>query len=263
MVLNQNMGQMGQSQTTPFFPYTPPQSASPQVTSPTATQKSQNYRPAPYPNQQARMNGKQQRSGSLASVHDVKEDQSPEEQPSDSSGLQQASVPTGTSQDMNPGTLLSTQYNLGYGFAPGMSTFDPMMQFSNNVSPLTAALPNEAQQFFGSTFFDPSHSYTPYLMNAPSGIMMPQQGINYSYNPNLTSQKNGMNQTLSQMPTNMDAGMGQVYSPQTASASEILTPYNSNYAFPSLFGDSKPGDGTTSNGTPTHEYDSFVNYHDE
>lgn len=278
MVLDQNMGQIGQPQNTPFFPYTPPQSATPQVTSPTTTAapKGQGYRPAPYPSQQARMNAQQQRSASLSSIHDVKKEaQTPDGQNSVPSTPQQSTAPLGaaTSQGMNPGTLLSPQFNLGFGFAPGMSTFDPMMQFNNSMSPLTAALPNEAQQFFGSNFFDPSNAYTPYFMNAPSGLVMPQQGVNYNYNPNLTSSKtgqpsqhmNGMNQTLSPMPTtSMDSGIDQSYSPQTASASDISTPYNNpTYTFPNYFGDAKSGDGTAPLGTPTHEYDSFVNYNQD
>lgn len=277
MVLDQNMGQIGQPQSTPFFPYTPPQAATPQVTSPTTTitQKGQNYRPAPYPSQQSRMNAQQQRSGSLSSIHDVKKEaQTLEGQSSVPSTPQQSSTPIGaaTPQGMNPGTLLSPQFNFGYGFAPGMSTFDPMMQFNNNASPLTAALPNEAQQFFGNNFFDPSNAYTNYFMNGPTGLMMPQQGVNYNYNPNLTSSKNGqnsqpmngMNQTLSQMPTSMDSGMDQSYSSQTASASDTSTPYsNPTYAFPNYFSDAKSGDGTTTLEIPTNEYDSFVNYNQD
>lgn len=279
MVLDQNMGQIGQSQNTPFFPYTPPQAAAPQVTSPTTAQKAQNYRPAPYPSQQARMNTQQQRSASLSSIQDVKKEvQSPDGQNSLPTTPQQSNVPIGpaTSQAMNPGTLFSPQFNLGYGFGSGMSTFDPMMQFNNNnntMSPLTAALPNEAQQFFGSNFFDPSNAYTPYFMNAPSGLVMPQQGVNYNYNPNLTSPKTGqtsqsmtgMNQTLSQMPTtSMDSGIDQGFSPQTTSASDISTPYNNpTYSFPNYFGDGKSGDGTATLGTPTHEYDSFLNYNQD
>jgi hypothetical protein len=274
MVLDQNMGQLNQPQITPFFPYTPPQPANPQVISPTTAQKGQNYRQSPYPTPQTRTNNRQQRSASLSSNQGAKESQSPDEKRSMLSTLQQPPIPIGsaaTSQGMNAGTLLSSQFNLGYGFASDMSTFDPMGQFKNNISPLTAALPNEAQQFFGNSFLDPSHAYTPYLMNAPSGLMMPQQGLNYNYNPNLTSSKNGqasqpmngMNQTLSQMPSSIDTGIDQVYSPQTASASEISTPYHTNYAFPNFFGDPKPGDGTHTNGTPSNEYDSFVNYHDE
>ncbi|TLD19490.1 putative mitochondrial carrier [Venturia nashicola] len=277
MILDQNMGQIGQPQNIPFFPYTPPQSANPQVTSPTTAQKGQGYRPAPYPNQQARMDSQQQRSASLTSIQDVKkEGQSLDEQNSAPSTPQQSTTPMGaaTTQGMNPGTLLSPQFNLGYGFGSGMSTFDPMMQFNNNntMSPLTAALPNEAQQFFGTNFFDPSNAYTPYFMNAPSGLMMPQQGVNYNYNPNLTSPKTvqtsqsmtGMNQTLSQMPTTMDSGIEQAFSPQTASAGDISSSYNNpTYAFPNYFSDGKSGDGTTTLGTPTNEYDSFLNYNQD
>ncbi|QDS71439.1 hypothetical protein FKW77_003592 [Venturia effusa] len=280
MVLDSNMGQIGQPQNTPFFSYNPPQAATPQATSPTTVQKGQSYRPAPYPSQQVRMNSHQQRSASLSSIPDVKkESQSPEGHNSVPSTPQQNSMAmaAATTQAMNPGSLLSSQFNLGYGFAPGMSTFDPMMQLNNTtttttMSPLTAALPNEAQQFFGSNFFDPSSAYTQYFMNAPSGLMMPQQGVNYSYNPNLSSAKtvqasqpmNGMNQTLSQTPTSLDSGLDQGFSPQTASASDISTPYNNpSYTFPNFFGDTKSGDGTTTLGTPTQEYDSFVNYNQD
>jgi len=155
---------------------------------------------------------------------------------------------------------------MSYGFPPGMSTFDPMGQFNNvNMSPFSPTLPNEAQQLLGSAVFDPNHAYTPFFMNAPAGLAVPQYGVNYNYNPNLSSSKTGhdtstmnpMNQTLSQLPASTNAGIDQMSSPQTTN-SEISTPFNTNFKFPNFgMGDMKSGDRTNANGTPTAEYDDF------
>jgi hypothetical protein len=270
MLLDQGFEQLGQQQATPFFSYTPPQ-----VLSPKTAQRAQKYRPSPYPTQQTRVNSQQQRSGSISSNQDTKDSQVPDEKrsvpgmPQRRSSQHPVLPPTG----LTPSEFFNNQPQLdaqmANGYQPGMSTFDPMSRFNNtNMGPLSAALPNEAQQFFGSSAFDPNHLYTPFLMNAPQGLAIPQHGVNYNYNPNLSSLKagvdsasSGMNQTLLQMPNSVDTNLDQMYS-QTATASELSTPFNGNFNFQNFgFGDpSKSAEGTNANSTPTHEYDSFLNY---
>jgi len=273
MLLDQGFGQLGQQQATPFFSYNPPQPTTPQVLSPTTAQRPQNYRQSPYPTQQNRMNApqqqQQQRSGSISSAYDVKDSPSSEGKRSVPGTPQQSMLPPPAGGAPAEFYTTQAQYSpqMAYGFPPGISTFDPMGQFNNvNMSPFSPTLPNEAQQLLGSAVFDPNHNYTPYFMNSPSGLAVPQYGVNYNYNPNLSSSKPGhdsstmdpLNQTLSQMSSSTKPGLDQSSSPQTASNSEISTPFITNFKFPNFgMGDMKSGDGTNANGTPTAEYDDF------
>jgi len=168
----------------------------------------------------------------------------------------------------------------------GMSSFDPIAQlnFVNDSSLLSSTLPLEAQQMVGGGFDSMNtNAYMPYFMNQSQGTPVPQHGVNYSYNPNLSSLKTtrntpssiAMNQTLSQgplasVPTTLDTKLDQIalptYSPPTASTSEVQTPYSQNFNFPNygLVGDmTKSTEGTHTTGTPTNEYDSLLNFNDE
>lgn len=287
MLLNGNGSNqiMNPNQPTTFFSYTPPTTMAPgQMQSPAMTQQpAMSYQP-----QQAHQQQQQQRVGSMSSqqstgpVSPVKQEsrrasakppsiktdspimqspisqspmshtQSPMAQsPSVQDGHQGFSAPAGFFGDFKSSQQQSWGGQQAYSYPNNYSLMDPMSNFyGSNMNLMSAALPVEAQQMFGTNAFDPSDPRTGQLMNQNHGMTVPPSGISYSYNPNLSSTKHNQNQTLS-------SGMNQTLSSGTYSGSHNLkgadgeesSAFTNNYSFGSF--------SQSTSGTPSNEFGDF------
>lgn len=207
---------------TPFFAYNPP--ASPVTTlSPQMTQRGQ-YRQSPYPPQRHSI-------GSIDHMKHAMTAGTTDNQRSHSVGGGISGSPTsatpqtdGSSQMQPPMARADSMAQAGsdeffthpqmqttsmaspksyVGYPATSNGCDTLNQLSSSISPLTTALPMETQQLIGSSF-EPNSPWTSYFMTQANTMNFPQ-GLQYSYNPNLSSMKHpinseGINQTLSPNP---------------------------------------------------------------
>lgn len=293
-----------QAPNTPFFAYQPQPQSPTSTLFPGMTQRNQSYRQSPYPQQYHRI--PDQRSHSIASLQDQHLQQGMSDgdmhilqnqrrhsmvAPPDGQFVPGTPQPQGKTSHppmsrttlgagMQPGHLghsaffndqqfnngMSPQFSFN-GFPASTSSFDPMMsQMHTPISPLTTALPVEAQQVIG-TSFDTGNQYTRMFMNPSHGQPIPP-GINYTYRRNFGSlsikqNSEGINQTLSPNPmpaaeTNIDTDVDNLATPalthNSVSSPDNLNTQYSAMGFDGSFGlgmnFDKTGGETTTTGTP-------------
>jgi len=272
---------MNPNQPTTFFSYTPPHTNAPcQMQSPSAVQPRAMAFPPPQ-SQQQRMGGlpihnfqksspmmpklkneqnAQQTSGKGATP---KTDSPIQQSPVQQSPLSQVQSPIPQSPDVQTpsqsfatpngffGDYSQSQQSWGgtqYSYPNSYSSMDPMGNFyGSNMDFMSASLPVEAQQMFGTNTFDPSDPRTAHLMNQNHGMPVPPNGTSYNYNLNLSSMKNnqdpspGMNQTLS--PSNFPGNHNLI-----GADGETSSAFTNNYSFNNF------SQSLSSTGTPTNEW---------
>jgi hypothetical protein len=204
-----------------------------------------------------------------------------------SAGFQnQPSTPT-TASSMNSvtqspiqgnfyGTSNQPQENYGmqqtYSYPNQFSAYDPLNQYYNSagMNVLSPSLPVEMQQMLGTGALDQLNPSTQMYMNQSHGMTLPAGGMNYTYNPNLSSSNKqrpnqqsstGMSQTLSQSAFQpgqndmVEAKTGRVSSPyESTPVSASDSDYGQqNYSF--AYGGF--GDGQSSNDGKQMDDESF------
>ena len=206
-----------------FFPYTPPQAATPaQVQSSLAAHAAapvhMPYSPAQYTGQQHGVQSLQRTpspssaEGQTSGQDTQKKLQNPRRKSASqmspnphSSDARSSLSPTSSGQQSVHQSPTQRNYSVDpsqnqqtygaqqqFAYPNAYSAYDPTMGmgmgnlYGGNFNLLSPNLPVEAQQMLGTDALNPSDLYTSFMMDQGHGMPIPTHGLSYSYNPNFS-----------------------------------------------------------------------------